>query len=56
MDADSDAATWSPQGRLHQVEYAIEAIKVNLATVLLHTNRRSKEVQQSVSSVIPILS
>lgn len=25
---DSDAATWSPQGRLHQVEYAIEAIKV----------------------------
>jgi len=27
-EIDSDAATWSPQGRLHQVEYAIEAIKV----------------------------
>jgi hypothetical protein len=56
MDADSDAATWSPQGRLHQVEYAIEAIKVNLATVLFHTNPRSKEVQQLVLSVIRTLS
>jgi len=32
---DSDAATWSPQGRLHQVEYAIEAIKVHLINTAL---------------------
>ena len=24
---DSDVTTWSPQGRLHQVEYAMEAVK-----------------------------
>ena len=27
-EIDNDAATWSPQGRLHQVECAIEVIKV----------------------------
>jgi len=35
---DSDAATWSPQGRLHQVEYAIEAIKQGSAAVGLVSN------------------
>ncbi|BFZ62424.1 Proteasome subunit alpha type-6 [Saitoella coloradoensis] len=30
---DSDASTWSPQGRLHQVEYALEAIKQGSACV-----------------------
>ena len=24
---DNDVTTWSPQGRLHQVEYAMEAVK-----------------------------
>ena len=24
---DTDVTTWSPQGRLHQVEYAMEAVK-----------------------------
>lgn len=30
---DTDVTVWSPQGRLHQVEYAIEA--VNQGTVCL---------------------
>lgn len=30
---DSDIATWSPQGRLHQIEYAMEAVKQGSACV-----------------------
>lgn len=30
---DSDVTTWSPQGRLYQVEYAMEAVKQGSATV-----------------------
>lgn len=30
---DNDITTWSPQGRLHQVEYAMEAVKQGSATV-----------------------
>ncbi|KAL1459628.1 hypothetical protein WDU94_011592 [Cyamophila willieti] len=30
---DSDVTVWSPQGRLHQVEYAMEAVKQGSATV-----------------------
>lgn len=30
---DSDVTVWSPQGRLHQVEYAMEAVKLGSATV-----------------------
>ncbi|XP_003387223.1 PREDICTED: proteasome subunit alpha type-1-like [Amphimedon queenslandica] len=30
---DNDVATWSPQGRLHQIEYAMEAVKQGSATV-----------------------
>jgi len=30
---DSDVTTWSPQGRLHQVEYAMEAVKQGSATI-----------------------
>jgi 20S proteasome subunit alpha 6 len=30
---DNDVTVWSPQGRSHQIEYAVEAIKPGLATV-----------------------
>jgi len=30
---DNDVTTWSPQGRLHQVEYAMEAVKQGSATI-----------------------
>lgn len=30
---DSDNVTWSPQGRLHQIEYAMEAVKQGSCSV-----------------------
>lgn len=30
---DNDVTTWSPQGRLHQLEYAMEAVKQGSAAV-----------------------
>jgi len=35
---DNDITTWSPQGRLHQVEYAMEAVKQGSAVVGLKSN------------------
>jgi len=35
---DSDVTIWSPQGRLHQVEYAMEAVKQGSATVGIKSN------------------
>ena len=35
---DGDITTWSPQGRLHQVEYAMEAVKQGSATVGMKSN------------------
>jgi 20S proteasome subunit alpha 6 len=35
---DTDITTWSPQGRLHQVEYAMEAVKHGGATVGAKSN------------------
>jgi len=35
---DSDVTTWSPAGRLHQVEYAMEAVKQGSATVGLKSD------------------
>ncbi|CAH2235508.1 jg27836 [Pararge aegeria aegeria] len=36
---DSDVTVWSPQGRLHQVEYAMEAVKLGSATVALKSKQ-----------------
>ena len=36
---DTDVTTWSPQGRLHQVEYAMEAVKQGSAAVGLKVQR-----------------
>ncbi|TNN77259.1 Proteasome subunit alpha type-1 [Liparis tanakae] len=30
---DNDVTVWSPQGRIHQIEYAMEAVKQGSATV-----------------------
>jgi len=35
---DSDITTWSPQGRLHQVEYAMEAVKQGMPVIGLKSN------------------
>lgn len=32
-DYDSDISIWSPQGRIHQIEYAMEAVKQGSASV-----------------------
>ena len=36
---DTDCTTWSPQGRLHQVEYAMEAVKQGSACVGLRSDK-----------------
>ena len=36
---DSDVCTWSPQGRLFQLEYATEAVKQGSATVGLKSKK-----------------
>jgi len=60
---DSDVTTWSPQGRLHQVEYAMEAVKQGSATVGLKSNthavlvalkRASSELSAHQKKIIPL--
>ena len=34
---DNDVSTWSPQGRIHQLEYALEAVKQGSAAVGLRS-------------------
>lgn len=54
---------WSPQGRLHQVEYAMEAVKLGSATVglkskthaiLIALKRASSELSAHQKKIIPI--
>jgi len=60
---DSDPYIWSPQGRLHQVEYAMEAVKQGSATVGLKSNthavlvalkRASSELSAHQKKILPI--
>ncbi|KAI4471563.1 proteasome subunit alpha/beta [Holotrichia oblita] len=60
---DSDVTVWSPQGRLHQVEYAMEAVKLGSATVslkntthavLIALKRASSELAAYQKKIIPI--
>ncbi|KAH8327875.1 hypothetical protein KR067_001266, partial [Drosophila pandora] len=60
---DSDVTVWSPQGRLHQVEYAMEAVKLGTTTVglknrsiavLVALSKPTSEVSVSQRKVIPI--
>lgn len=60
---DSDVTVWSPQGRLHQVEYAMEAVKLGSATVglknkqyavLIALKRAVSELSAYQKKVIPI--
>lgn len=60
---DSDVTVWSPQGRLHQVEYAMEAVNLGSATVglkskthaaLVALKRASSELSAYQKKVIPI--
>ncbi len=36
---DQDVVTWSPQGRIHQIEYAMEAVKQGSAAVGLKVQK-----------------
>lgn len=60
---DSDVTTWSPQGRLHQVEYAMEAVKQGSAcvglknadyAVLLALKRSTSELSAHQKKIIPV--
>jgi len=60
---DNEVTVWSPQGRLHQVEYAMEAVKQGSATVglknqthaiLVALKRASSELSAHQKKVIPI--
>lgn len=60
---DSDVTVWSPQGRLHQVEYAMEAVNLGSATVglkskdyavLIALKRASSELSAYQKKIITI--
>ncbi|KAI8390890.1 20S proteasome subunit alpha 6 [Radiomyces spectabilis] len=36
---DNDVSTWSPQGRIHQIEYAVEAVKQGSAAIGLRSSK-----------------
>jgi len=60
---DGDVFTWSPQGRLHQLEYAMEAVKQGSATVglksrthavLVALKRANSELSAHQKKILPI--
>ncbi|XP_022108919.1 proteasome subunit alpha type-1-like [Acanthaster planci] len=60
---DNDVTVWSPQGRIHQIEYAMEAVKQGSATVglkskthavLVALKRASSELSAHQKKIIPI--
>uniref|UniRef100_A0A8W8J9B0 Proteasome subunit alpha type n=1 Tax=Magallana gigas TaxID=29159 RepID=A0A8W8J9B0_MAGGI len=60
---DNDVTVWSPQGRIHQIEYAMEAVKQGSATVglkskshaiLVALKRASSELAAHQKKIIPI--
>lgn len=60
---DNDVTVWSPQGRIHQIEYAMEAVKQGAATlgikgknhsVLVALKRASSDLSSHQKKIIPI--
>jgi len=60
---DSDVTVWSPQGRIHQIEYAMEAVKQGSATVgikskthavIVALKRAANELSSHQKKIIPI--
>ncbi|XP_014776490.1 proteasome subunit alpha type-1 [Octopus bimaculoides] len=60
---DNDVTVWSPQGRIHQIEYAMEAVKQGSATVglksknhavLVALKRAPSELSAHQKKIIPI--
>lgn len=60
---DNDVSIWSPQGRIHQIEYAMEAVKQGSATigiksktavVLVALKRAASELSAHQKKIIPI--
>lgn len=60
---DNDVTVWSPQGRIHQLEYAMEAVKQGSATVglknkthaiLLALKRAPSELSAHQKKILPI--
>lgn len=47
---DGDITTWSPQGRIHQIEYAMEAVKQGSACVGLKSKTHAVIVALKRSS------
>lgn len=52
---DNDATTWSPQGRLLQVEYACEAIKQGSVSVGLRNKEHCVLVAIKVPSQVSLM-
>ncbi len=52
---DSSTTTWSPQGRIHQIEYAMEAVKQGSATVGVKSKTHAVLVALKVTQLFTIL-